>query len=84
MVFEDQDDATYKTLTRVMNMKSLTREAAAKDWENNQDEWYHALITIEVFLILLAIPNLKIYAWSRCKLVAVLKLIFTGMVAMEN
>ena len=42
----------------------------ADDWEVKQDEWYHALISINDLPIILAIPDLKIYAWCRCKLVA--------------
>ena len=70
MVFEDQGDAADKALMREMNMKSLTHEAVAKDGGNNQNEWYHALITIEDLPILLALPDLKVYVWYRFKHVA--------------
>ena len=33
-------------------------------------EWYHALIAIEDLPTVLAIPELRIYAWCRCKVVA--------------
>ena len=51
-------------------MKQLTYEAVANDWDSNPNEWYHALIAIEYLPIVLAIPDLKVYTWCRCKLVA--------------
>ena len=48
----------------------ITYEAKAKDWNNNPNEWNHAPIAIEELLIVLAIPDLKVYAWCRCKRVA--------------
>ena len=53
-----------------MEMKPSSYKEIANDWEENEKEWYHALITIEDLPTVLAIPNLKIYAWCRCKLVA--------------
>ena len=71
MDFEDDDDvAAYKTLMREMNMKPLTYETVARDWIDNEKEWYHALIAIKDLPIVLAIPNIRIYSWCRCKLVA--------------
>ena len=64
------DDAGYKKLLREMQLEPLTYKEIADDWEAKADEWYHAIITIEDLPIVLAIPNLKIYAWCRCKLVA--------------
>lgn len=70
MAIDDNNDASYKTLMRNLEMKPLTYEAVANDWEGKDTEWYHALIAIEDLPIALAIPNLKVYAWCRCKLVA--------------
>ena len=67
---EGTDDAPYKSLMREMDMKLLTYEAVAKDWDSNPNEWYHALIVIEDLPIVLAILDLKAYAWCQCKLVA--------------
>ena len=53
-----------------LDMKTLTCESVAKDWDNNPNEWYHALIAIEDLPIVLAIPDLKVYACCQCKLVA--------------
>ena len=64
------DNEAYKILIRTMEMKPLTYEEIANDWEDNSNEWYHALIAIEDLPTVLAIPNLKIYSWCRCKLVA--------------
>lgn len=64
------DDAGYKKLLRQMQLESLTYKDVADDWQAKVDEWYHAIIAIEDLPIVLAIPNLKIYAWCRCKLVA--------------
>ena len=70
MDFEGKDDAAYKSLVSGTDMKPRTYEAVAKDWDNNPNEWYHALIAIEDLPIVLAIPDLKTYAWCQCKLVA--------------
>ena len=64
------EDAGYKKLLREMQLEPLTHKEIADDWETKADEWYHAIIAIEDLSIVLAIPNLKIYAWCRCKLVA--------------
>ena len=70
MDFEDDDTAAYKTLMKEMDMKPLTYETIARDWTDNEKEWYHALIAIKDLPIVLAIPDVNIYAWCRCKLVA--------------
>ena len=70
MAFEDKDDAAYKMLMKELDMKPLTYETVAKDWDDNDNEWYHALVAIEDLPVVLAIPNLNVYAWCRCKLVA--------------
>ena len=70
MDFEDKLDAAYNTLENELDMKPLTYEAVAKDRDSNPNEWYHTLIAIEDFPIVLAIPDLKVYDWCRCKLVA--------------
>ena len=62
--------AEYKTLVADLGMKPLTYKELAADWEANSREWYHAMISIEDLPIVLAIPELKIYSWCRCKLVA--------------
>ena len=64
------DDAGYKKLLRDMQLEPLTYKDIADDWEANSTEWYHAIIAIADLPIVLAIPNLRIYAWCRCKLVA--------------
>ena len=70
MAFEDKDDDAYKMLMKEMHMKPMTYEAVAKDWSDNEKEWYHALVAIEDLPVVLAIPNLNVYSWCRCKLVA--------------
>ena len=65
---EDKEENSYKELVKDMN--TLSYKDVAEDWEKNPKEWYHALITIVDLPIVLAIPDLKIYAWCRCKLVA--------------
>ena len=67
---KDAGDSSYKMLLREMEMKPLSYEEIANDWEKNGREWYHAMIAIEDLTIVLAIANLKIYAWCRCKVVA--------------
>ena len=64
------DDETYKSLLRSLQMKTLTYKDVADDWEVNPEEWYHALISIDDLSIVFAIPNIRIYSWCRCKLVA--------------
>ena len=64
------DDAAYKMLIKGMELKPMTYEDVAKDWNSNGKEWYHALISIDDLPTVLAIPNLNIYAWCRCKLVS--------------
>ena len=70
MDFEDKDDVAYKTMMEELDMKPLTCEAIAKDRESNPNEWYHALIAIKGLPIVLAIPDLKVYASGHCMLVA--------------
>ena len=67
---EDKEAESYKTLLRSMQLEPSTYKDVADDWEAKPDEWYHALIAIEDLPIVLSIPNLKLYAWCRCKLVA--------------
>ena len=63
-------DEAYKMLIRDMKLVPLSYEDVAKDWEENQNQWFHVLIAIEDLPTVLAIPNLNIYAWCRCKVVA--------------
>ena len=63
-------DEAYKKLIRDHGLTPLTYKDVGEDWERNSKEWYHALIAIEDLPIVLAIPELKIYAWCRCKVVA--------------
>ena len=65
---EDKEEKAYKEL--VKEMSPLSYKDVAEDWENNPKEWYHALIAIVDLPIVLAVPDLKIYSWCRCKLVA--------------
>ena len=62
-------DEAYKKLIRDYALTPLTYKDVGEDWERNSKEWYHALIAIEDLPIVLAIPELKIYAWCRCKVV---------------
>ena len=62
-------DEEYQKLLESMEMKTLDYEEIARDWESRNDEWYHALISIDDLPIVLSIPNLKVYAWCRCKLI---------------
>ena len=70
MAEEGVADASYVNLIRKMELKPLTYRDVANDWEANGNEWYHALIAIVDLPIVLAIPNFKIDAWCRCKVVA--------------
>ena len=70
MDFESKDGVAYKSLVSEMDMKPLIYEAVAKDRDSNPNECYHALVAIEDLPIVLAIPDLKAYAWCQCKLVA--------------
>ena len=63
-------DEAYKKLIRDFELTPRTYKDVAEDWERNNTEWYHALIAIEDLPTVLAIPELKIYAWCRCKVVA--------------
>ena len=63
-------DAEYKQLLKSMQLEPKTYKCIADDWEVKQEEWYHALISFEDLPTILAIPDMKIYAWCRCKLVA--------------
>ena len=65
---EDKEENSYKELVKDMN--PLSYKDVGEDWERNSNEWYHALIGIVDLPIVLAIPDLKIYAWCRCKVVA--------------
>ena len=65
---EDAEQESYKLL--VKDIQPLSYQDVAEDWEKNSKEWYHALISIADLPIVLAIPDLKIYAWCRCKVVA--------------
>jgi len=64
------DVAEYQELIRKMQLEPLTYEEIASDWKKRSEEWYHVMIAINDLPIVLAIPNLKIYSWCRCKLVA--------------
>ena len=60
----------YRKLMADFEMKPLTYNEVAEDWEANSTEWYHASISMEDLSKVLAIPGIKIYSWCRCKLVA--------------
>ena len=70
MTVHECGDAAYLNLIRTMQLKPLTYQAVANDWEENGTEWYHVMVAIEDLPIVLAIPNFNIYAWCRCKVVA--------------
>lgn len=63
-------DEAYKKLLRDFELTPLGYKDVADDWERKCTEWYHALIAIEDLPTVLAIPELRIYAWCRCKVVA--------------
>ena len=63
-------DMEYKQLLSSLQLKPKTYKSVADDWELKPEEWYHALVSIEDLAIILAIPDIKIYSWCRCKLVA--------------
>ena len=65
---ENKEEKAYKEL--IKDTVPLSYKDVAEDWEKKPKEWYHALIAIEDLPIVLAIPELRIYAWCRCKLVA--------------
>ena len=65
---ENKEEKAYKEL--IKDIVPLSYKDVAEDWEKKPKEWYHALIAIEDLPIVLAIPELRIYAWCRCKLVA--------------
>ena len=64
------DESMYKKLIHGMKLRPLQYENVADDWLEDSNEWYHAMIADEDLPIVLAIPNLQIYSWCRCKLVA--------------
>lgn len=64
------EDEAYKKLISDLDLKPRTYKEVADDWAGNDREWYHALIAIEDLPIVLGIPNMTIYAWCRCKVVA--------------
>ena len=70
MEHREFNDKSYQKLLADMYRKPLAYSDVAKDWQANENEWYHAIIAIEDLPIVLTIPDLKIYAWCRCKLVA--------------
>ena len=45
-----------------LQMKPLIYKEIADDWETNPMEWYHAMISIENLLIVIAIPEMNIYS----------------------
>ena len=55
-------DEAYKQLVRDQALTPLTYKDVAEDWQRNCKEWYHAHIAIEDLPIVLAIPELRIYA----------------------
>ena len=61
-------DEEYRKLLSSVDLKPLDYKQVADDWESRQEEWYHAMISEEDLSIVLGIPNLKIYAWCRCKM----------------
>ena len=62
-------DEEYRELLASVDLKPLDYKQVADDWESRQEEWYHAMISEEDLSIILGIPNLKIYAWCRCKMI---------------
>ena len=62
-------DDEYKDMIKASGLVPSSYEKVAIGWERKETEWYHALIAIEDLPVVLDIPNLNIYAWTRCKLV---------------
>ena len=46
MVLEDRNYADEPLMSK-MDMKPLRYEYVAKDWDNNPNDWYNAVIMIE-------------------------------------
>lgn len=63
------DAEEYRKLLESMELKTLNYKELAEDWESRKEEWYHALISMDDLSTVLTIPNLKVYAWCRCKMV---------------
>ena len=63
-------DAEYNELLNSSQLETKTYKCISDDWEAKKAECYNALISIEYLPMILAIPDMKIYAWCRCKLVA--------------
>ena len=56
----------YDYETMVENIQPLSFREIVDDWEKNSEEWYHATLAIEDLPLVLAEPDLEIYAWCRC------------------
>ena len=63
-------DMEYKQLLSSLKLESKTYKCVADDWEAKQEEWYHYLISIDDLPTIIALQDMDIYAWCRCKLVA--------------
>ena len=59
----------YQKLLESMELKTLDYEEIVRDLESRNNEWYLALISINDLPTVLSIPNLRVYAWCRCKLI---------------
>ena len=64
-------DDEYKKLLKSIEIKTLDYEEIAKDWESRNDDWYHALISMDELTIVVSIPNLKVYVWCRSKFIGI-------------
>ena len=56
---EDKEQESYKYI------QPLSYQDIVDDWTKNCKEWYHVIVTSVDIPIILAIPNLKIYAWRE-------------------
>ena len=63
-------DVENKRFLKSMQIEQKTCKCIADYLEVKEEEWYHALIYIKDLSTILAIPDMKMYAWCRCKLVA--------------
>ena len=57
-------DEEYKNAMHGMGMETLAYEKLANDWKRKNTEWYDTIVAIEDLSVVLAIPNLNIYAWT--------------------
>lgn len=60
----------YYDLLEDASVTVQSLEKIAKDYKNSPTEWYHLLCNMEDFASIILTPNLEIYTFCRCHLVA--------------